>query len=95
MLLTLSLLKEMAPKTIIDKGEVENSPNGIFMTDTGEGKMLKWIAVRGGIHDWAIYTHWADKSYEWILKYGDKVHSPHHIKKLVACDDEAFAMYRH
>ena len=92
-MLTLEKLKEMKPDTIFAKGEIVDSPDGINMTNSG--KMLKWIVIRGGIHDWAIYCHLAEKDYEWIKDYGDKVHSKENIKKLVSCDDEAFKMYRY
>ncbi len=92
-MLTLKKLKEMDPRTIFAKGEIVDSPDGINMT--GSGKLLRWIAVRGMIHDWAIYCHWADKSYEWIRRSGDKVHSKENIKRVVNCTDESFEMYRH
>ena len=63
-ILTLQDLKNMKPNTIFARGESIDSPEGINMTNSG--KILRWLAVRGGIHDWAIYCHFADKSYEWI-----------------------------
>lgn len=33
--------------------------------------------------------------FDWIVNYGDKVHSEENIKKLCPCDDEAFKMYRY
>ena len=61
---------------------------------TNSNKRLRWIAVRGGMHDWAIYCHLAFHDVEWIRSQGDKVYMKHHIRHLVKCDDEAFAMYR-
>ncbi len=61
----------------------------------GSGKLLRWVAVRGGIHDWCIYCHYADKSVEWIKAQGDKVCIERNIKSCVPCDDESFAMYRY
>ena len=83
----------MAPRAIFALGESIDSPEGINMTNSG--KLLRWVAVRGGIHDWAIYCHFVEKSYEWIKDYGDKVCSEEHIKKLIDCNDEAFKMYRY
>lgn len=57
--------------------------------------MLRWIAKRGNYHDWTIYLHWADKSWEWIEEAGDKPMSEVYIRRLVPCTDEAFAMFRH
>ena len=62
------------------------------MNDTR--RELRWVAVRGGIYDWCIYCHYSDKDENWIRKFGDKVYTKSHIKKLVPCDDEAFALYR-
>lgn len=92
-MLTLEDLKNMEPKAIIAKGEALDSPIGINMTNSG--KMLRWIAVRGAIHDWCIYYHLADKNYEWIRGFGDKVTSEENIKRLVPCSIEAFEKYRY
>ena len=56
---------------------------------------LKWVAVRGQIHDWAIYYHREEKSIEFVRDYGDKCFTKEVIKELVPCDDEAFKMYRY
>ena len=91
-MLTIEKLKEMAEGTFAT-GVATDNPEGINMANTN--KDLRWVAVRGGIHDWAIYCHWADKSVRWIEKHGDKVNRESHIRKLVECDDEAFNMYRY
>ena len=93
--LTLQKLKDMEPGTVFAKGEIENSPEGIYMSSSNIGKKLKWVAKRGIIHDWAIYTHWAEKGYDFILKSGDKVTGENNIKKLVQCTKDAFEMYRY
>jgi len=92
-LLTLEKLKAMKPYSVFATGTVENSLEGIFTTR--DGGLLRWVAVRGGIWDWAIYIHWADKSITWIKNHGDKVIGEANIRKLVPCDDEAFKMYRY
>jgi len=56
---------------------------------------LRWVAVRGGIADWAIYCHFSDKNWDWIRDSGDKVTMENHIRKLVPCTDEAFKRYRY
>ena len=91
--LILEDLKNMEPKAIIAKGEALDSPIGINMTNSG--KMLRWIAVRGVIHDWCIYCYFANKSYEWIRGFGDKVRTEETIKRLVPCSIEAFEKYRY
>jgi len=90
--LTLNQLKEMEPGTIFATGTANDEPDGLFMANTN--RKLRWVAIRGGIHDWAIYCHFADKSEEWIARQGDKVHDEKHIKMLVPCDNEALKMYR-
>jgi len=92
-MLTLKRLKEMESDTMFLKGESVDSPDGINMINSG--KQLRWVAIRGGIPDWAIYCHWADKDWDWIKRQGDKVYSEETIKRLVPCDEEAFEMYRH
>lgn len=92
-MLTLKQLKEMEPDTIFAKGEIIDSPDGINMENTG--KQLRWVACRGGIHDWAIYCHLADKDWDFIKTQGNKVIREKNIKKLIPCDDEAFKMYRY
>ncbi len=91
--LTLQQLKDMKPDTIFMSGETTDGPEGINMDNTGQS--LKWVAVRGGIHDWAIYCDMAYKSEGEIRDMGNKVTSEENIKKLVPCDDEAFEMYRY
>lgn len=95
-MLTLSKLKEMKPDTIFDQGIITDNPEGINMANTG--KEIKWVAVRGGIHDWAIYCdnpYSPQYDFQGVKDMGDKVHSGANIRKLVECDDEAFKMYRH
>lgn len=93
--LTLKQLEEMKPG-IFAQGETIDSPEGCNMANTG--KTIKWVAVRGTIPDWAIYTdnpYSPQFSYESVADYGDKVHEEKHIKRLVPCTTEAFKMYRH
>lgn len=51
--LTLKQLKEMKPG-IFARGTFIDSPDGCNMANTGEE--TRWVAVRGDIHDWAIYS---------------------------------------
>ena len=90
--LTLKQLKKMQPG-IFASGTVSDNPTGINITNSG--KLLRWVAVRGQIHDWAIYCYWADASEEYVKDHGDKVYSEKNIKKLVPCSDKAFEMYRY
>ena len=92
--LTLEQLKDMKPG-VFAKGETIDSPEGANMASTG--KMIKWVAVRGYIHDWAIYTdnpYSPQLTFQGVRNMGDKIHDREAIKKLVPCTDEALKMYR-
>lgn len=94
-MLTLQQLKDMKPG-IFAQGETVDSPEGCNVADTG--KVIKWVAVRGYIHDWCIYTdnpYMPQDNFEMVKSNGDKISNEDNIKKLVPCDDEAFAMYRY
>jgi len=82
--LTLDKLKSMAP--------------GIFASGVVDYEMelFHWVAVRGVIHDWAIYCGTVDMADEYIKSYGDKLLmlNSKKIRELVPCDNDAFSMYR-
>lgn len=91
--ITLQQLKDMNPGTIFASGVTEFYSN-----------VVHWVAIRGGIHDWAIYYKpeafamaYSDRfAFEKnIAEWGDKIHDVMKIKELVPCDEQAFAMYRH
>lgn len=89
-------LKSILPGTVFAKGEIPNSPEGIYATDYKTGNLLKWVAVKGrGYDDWAIYCGWADKSWEDIRTNGDKVTGKENIQKCVPCDEDVFKKYRY
>jgi hypothetical protein len=92
-MLTLQNLKDMQPHTQIAKGVTVDNYTGINMFNSGQD--LLWVAVRGEIHDWAIYIGLVDDGLNYIKRNGDKVCDKNNIKKLVPCDDEAFKMYRY
>lgn len=73
-------------------------------------RLVKWVAIRGGIHDWAIYhsndaninpndhldgTEHLDAPWETIARSGAKLRREEEIKSIIPCDDEAFKMYRY
>ena len=87
---------------MLDKRMLDDMPPGtIFSTGAGTIPQLhreipvRWLAVRGGIHDWAIYYDREERSISAIRDYGNKVTSSSTIKELVPCDDEAFKLYRY
>ena len=80
---------------VFASGNLPNSPEGLYMTDSNKGDDLRWIAKKGYGYDWAIYCYWATKSDDWIEASGDKVRGKEHIRKCVPCDDEVLNLYRH
>ena len=65
-----------------------------FIPEISPDKKLRWVAVRGGIADWAIYCHLAYNSFEFVHSCGDKIFDESVIRKLVPCTDEAWERYR-
>jgi len=92
-MLTLEKLKEIDEHTIFATGTAIDNELGLFMANTG--KELRWVAVKGGNNDWAIYCHFADRDAGWIKRQGDKVCMERHIKMCMPCDDEVFKRYRY
>jgi len=86
--------KSILPGSVFSQGEIENSPEGLYMTNSNIGKKLLWIAKKGEANDWTIYTHWADKGFMYVMSQGDKVIGEANIRKLVRCTDEVFKQYR-
>ncbi len=93
-MLTLDDLKAMKPFEVFAHGTTTNDIKGMWMSPNREGDTIRWVAVRGGIHDWAIYCHFEEYPVDWIAKHGNKVWFVDDVKKLVPCDDEAFKFYR-
>lgn len=119
--LTVDALEKIAPDTIFAKGTgfvrhpwfskscYEKKQGAYkFVSPTGMTK-VKWVAVRGGIADWAIY-HSLDAnleqsdyldgnvhlnaSFEQIYREGAKLHDRDIIQELVPCTKEALNCYR-
>jgi len=86
--LTVKDLEEMPLHKIFDKGIIKD-PN-IY-----EGKEIRWIAKKGGITDWAIYYHEANKDETFVKQYGYKLVERNLIEKLVPCTTEAYLKYRY
>ena len=83
-LLTIKQLKATKPNTIFASG-----------TEMNGQSIIQWVAVRGGIHDWAIYFGRIDQSQDEIKRHGMKLFSEEKIKECVPCDDKSFKMYRY
>jgi hypothetical protein len=92
-MITLKEFKELPFGEVFSTGILPNSPEGIFMTNTGGN--LRWVAKKGEINDWVVYCHWEDKTVEWIAQHGDKVQNTENIKRCVQCEDDVLKLYRH
>lgn len=112
--LTIEDLKGMKPGEMFASGKsIIEHPwfNHVEKTKLDSKKtVVNWVAIRGGIHDWAIYhsldanleparyldgVKHLEATNEQIARAGAKMHKDNVIKKLVPCTDEAFKMYRH
>lgn len=56
---------------------------------------VKWVAVKGGGFDWAIYCGYTQMDDETISRVGDKIFTESAIKRLINCDEEFFNRYRY
>ena len=92
MMMTIDKFRRIKPGEVFEQGVIENTPDGIYMTDGGG--TLKYVAVKGGFDDWALYVHWAYHSWEYVRNCGDKVISEHHIRRVVDCSNEVYIKYR-
>lgn len=113
--LTVEALKGFAPHSIFagGYGTIEHPWfNDAVETLEADGRSttVRWVAVRGGIHDWAIY-HSLDANFiaadylddpshlevepERIARGGTKVRDEQTIRAWVPCTDEAFDLYRY
>ena len=58
-----------------------------------EGISIRWIAfVDGGM--WRIKYGQMNRDGWWIIRHGNVLGMEAEIRRLVPCDDDAFAMYR-
>lgn len=92
-MLTFKSFLKIPSGKVFAQGEIVDSSEGLHMARTG--RLLKWVAVKGYIDDWCIYTGFADKSFDFINRSGDKVHDKSNIQKVVPCDEDVFKKYRH
>lgn len=114
-LLSLQDLKDMEPDTIFQVGETTiehpwfNDAKENLEKD-GRSVKVKYVVVRGGIHDWKIYhsldanlepsdyldgTRHLDAPWQAIASHGASMHKESDIRRIVPCSDLAFGMYRH
>jgi hypothetical protein len=92
--MTLEEFNKIPDGEVFATGVLPNSPEGIYMTGEHFGESLKWIAIKGYAHDFAIYYHWFYYSEEYIKEQGQKVTSKGNILKCIPCDEEVINLYR-
>ena len=87
---------------MLDLKTLEAMPaHTVFATDIRvdprlyRGGAIRWVALKGGVVDWAIYYHKVEKSIGFVCQEGDKVFTKEVIRELVPCTDEVFKKYRY
>jgi hypothetical protein len=103
-MITMEQFQQLAPGEIFETGvsEIEH-PWYRQAPNIPEKVMIKWVAVRGDIPDWAVYyTFDGDErnlgttaSLRAIAGRGFKIHDEKLIQKLVDPDAELLRAYRH
>ncbi|NCD07327.1 MAG: hypothetical protein EOL97_14535 [Spirochaetia bacterium] len=91
--LTMEMLENAEPNSVLFQGEIEDSPNGFYIN--GTKKMLKYVVCRGGVPDWCIYAEdcYRDMSFEEVKRVGHKV-LKETAKVVIEADKEVFGWYR-
>jgi len=84
-------LNKFEPGTIFASGLDFDGEDGIHLCNTGE--LLRWVAVRGSVDDWAVYANKASKSAESIRDFGCKLFK-HEALKLVMGSEDFYNRYR-
>tara|TARA_B100001142_G_scaffold326829_1_gene383112 strand:- start:4920 stop:5246 length:327 start_codon:yes stop_codon:yes gene_type:complete len=107
-MLDLKEFKELAHDNIFGSGVFVDSHLSGFLDglptihaqNTG-GERMSWVAVKGMIHDWAIYYYYEKNELlntltplTYVRNHGVKLHDYENIKKLVPCSDDVLECYR-
>ena len=117
--LTIECLDAMQPDKIFASGittiehpwfnHAKPVSEGGSLEPDGRSTKVKWAAIRGYIHDWAIYhsldanfveenyldgTSHLKISFHHIVDHGAKMRNEEQVKELVNATDEAMRLYR-
>jgi len=84
-------LDKLDSGTIFASGIDFDGNDGIHLCNTGE--LLRWVAVRGGVDDWAVYADKARNSAESVRDFGCKL-SKREALKLVMGSEDFYNRYR-
>lgn len=90
-MLTLEQFTALPDGEVFAASTVMDNANGINIT--GKLTLLKYVAVKGYVNDWALYVGPADWRYNYVKSNGDKVFSKT-AQKIIDCDDEVRERYR-
>lgn len=75
-------------------GVFSDSPTGLYMTSEDHNKLIKFVAVKGGADDWAVYVGNIEDSYQQVALNGLKITSEDNIMRAVPCTDDVLRRYR-
>lgn len=87
------MLDSVPAGRVIFRGEAEDSPLGLHLNRTG--KMIKWMAIKGYVNDWTIYTEDCYRDMDWseIMTNGHKI-LPSTAKQIINAPEEVWDMWR-
>lgn len=92
-IITKALLEEARPEELLYEGTAVDGPTGLNIW--GSGKTIRFVVIRGGIPDWAVYCGPIDWSVDKIAREGDKVIGRQNLENIAAFDYEVAKMYRY
>ena len=90
MKITPEILRALPENTIFAAGVFQDKAG---VNITGINQLLKFVALRGGVFDWAVYVGRVDDSFECVASFGSKISRPSALC-LVDVSDEAKELYR-
>jgi hypothetical protein len=87
-MVTKKLLQSLEPRTIFASGIC-------FGPKNTSDKIIKWVAIRGGIEDWAMYycEYVKDMHDIYVAGYGEKMYLSE-VKNIMLADEEGYNLYR-
>jgi hypothetical protein len=92
-MLTFEQFSKIPSNSVFAHGLALDIEGKLYMS--GSGRMLRWVAKKGWVNDWCIYTYFAEYSNDHIESFGDKVMLEDNIRFCVPCDNKVFAQYRY
>lgn len=87
-------MRELTLKQLENAQPFEVMETGVVTEPQLANEPVRWVAVRGGAPDWAIYYHREANGIEFAKEQGDKVTTANLIQNLVPCTQEALSRYR-